>query len=357
MKYRIFSILVLAILLVSIAPINAQDNITCEEGFRIVEHDLLAEAICVPENPERIIAQHLTALELMLMLDMQPVAQPDQVYLETIYGGAPATLSRVNELIGETPVFGALEINVEAILSADPDLVLVYQGQAGIEQLREFTTVIEAPVAAFQPVNWSDLTDFFAEVIGVSEEYDALYADYEARIETLHELKLPEFDGASMVYVQNSGDVNYVGLPGMPLRETMADAGFVPVETLPVTPQASLEEYGRLIFQLSDEQISLVDADVIIIVNGNVNQDDRDSAAAVIEGYRSDPLWSTLDAVENDRMFAKAVYWQSNGFVSVHAVVDDMFVDFAGVDPADVSPNPFLTNDEPEMEATEEADD
>ena len=333
-------------LLVGVVPLAAQDVTACESGFRLVEHDLLDEPICVPENPQRIVAQQLTAFELMLMLDIQPVARPSEDYLTTLYGGAPAIFDRVMALVGDQPVYGlSFDMNTEVLLEAAPDLVIVYPGLLeNIDQLREFTTVIESPIAGDQPNEWSVLTDFFAEVIGVSEEYDALMAEYDDRINTFNDLKDPVYDGMSLVYVQDAAGTSYVGLPGLPLWETVLDAGFMPIETLPTTPEASIEQYGSLILELSEEQISLLDAGVIIVVNGNINRDDRETAATVIESYVADPLWETLDAVQNDRLFAKAVYWQSNGLVSVHAVLDDMFIDFADADPVEVSPNPFLVD-------------
>lgn len=356
MKYLNLILLMLLMLgLVNITPTAAQDATTCESGFRVVEHELLEAPICVPENPERIVAQQVTAFELMLMLDMPPVARPSDDYLATLYGGTPAVFDRVMEFVGAQPVYGAsFDINTEVLLEAQPDLVIVYPGLVqNIDQLREFTTVIESPIAGDQPNEWSVLTEFFAEVIGVSDEYDVLMSQYNERLDTLQEVKDPVYEGMSLVYVQDAAGTNYVGLPGLPLWETVMDAGFVPVETLPTTPEESLEQFGSLILQVSDEQLPLLNADVIVIVNGNVNRDDRETATAVIESYRSNPLWATLDAVQNDRLFAKAVYWQSNGLVSVHAVLDDMFVDFGGVDPAEVSPNPFLASETEEVAAAE----
>ncbi len=330
----------------------AQDEPVCEEGFRIVEHEILESPICVPENPQQIVAQHLNAFELMLMLDMQPAARPADEYLGAVYGGSPAVFDHVMETVEEIPVFGVFDVNTEVLLEIQPDLVIVYPGLLqNIDQLREFTTVIESPIAGDQPNEWSVVSDFFAEVMGVSEEYDALMEEYNERMASFQELKDPVYDGMSLVYVQDAAGTNYVGLPGLPLWETILDAGFVPVDTLPTTAEESLEQFGSLIVELSEEQVSLLNADVLVIVNGNVNQDDHDTATAVIEGYLSDPLWATLDAVQNERIFAKAVYWQSNGFVSAHTVLDDMFTDFAGVDPDEVAPNPFLVENTDDMSA------
>lgn len=87
----------------------------CEAGFRLVEHELLAEPICVPENPQRVVAVQLTAFELMVMLDIAPVARPDDSFLTALYGGAPEVYDRVLEIAGEAPAFGAFDPNLEVV--------------------------------------------------------------------------------------------------------------------------------------------------------------------------------------------------------------------------------------------------
>lgn len=342
---RIVQILVLLVgsLLMIGSTVSAQQPVECETGFRLVEHELLAEPICVPENPQRVVSVHLTAFELLVMLNKPPVARPDDAFLTALYGGAPAVLDHVLEVVGDAPAYGAFDPNLEVLAEAKPDLILVYQGAANLDALRAIAPVIESPVQSYQPANWSELSEFYAEVLGVTDEYEALMAGYESRMATFNEMKDESFDGMSLVYAQVDGAGSiYVGLPGLVLWETITDAGFVPVDTLPTTPEAALEAYGMLITQVSDEQVNLLDADIIIVVNGTVNREQQDTVTTIIESYQSNPVWGTLHAVQNDRLYPKSVYWQSNGFISVHAVIDDLFSDFAGVNASEVSPNPFL---------------
>jgi iron complex transport system substrate-binding protein len=345
MSYRVSVwIAIFLFMLMRVAPVAAQSASCDMDGFRLVEHDLLTQPLCVPANPERIVAAHLNAFEIMLMLGIQPVARASDDFLQAVYGGAPPVYERVIEIVGDAPVYGSgtVDVNTEVLLSVQPDLVIAYQGMPNIDQLREFTTVVESPIAAFQPSRWSELGELFALVMGVEDEYAMLLAEYEERIKTFRELVKPEFDGASLVYLQNTAAVNFIAFPGMPLWETIADGGFIPVETLPTTAEDALAAYGALVIPLNDEMLSTVNADIIIMVNGNVRQDDRTTSDEIIASFTTNPLWQTLRAVQNGQLYAKSVYWQSNGLVSAHSVVDDFFVTFAGVDPAQVAPNPFL---------------
>lgn len=314
----------------------------CDDGFRQVDHELLDAPICVPQDPQRIVAPDLAALELMLMLNIAPVARPDGEFLTAVYGAAPDIYERVLEIMGDVPIYGGFEMNVEVLVEAQPDLVLSYADLPIADEVRAFTTLVESP-AGFRPSSWSQVTEFYAEVLGVTAEYEQLMAEYEGRMETYNELRDPVFDGASAVYVQDAGGTNYIGLPGLALWETLNDAGFVPVDTLPTTQEASLEAFDALVIPLSEEQVPLLDADVIILANGNVTRESREVADELIENYRNDPLWQTLDAVQNDRFIPTSVYWQSNGLVSSHAVVDDLFLYFTDADSVAVSPNPFLS--------------
>ncbi len=314
----------------------------CDDGFRQVTHELLDAPTCVPENPERVAVQHLTAFELMLMLGMEPVARLDDGFLSGYYRADPEIFARVQSLVGEVPVFGGLEMNLEVLTAAQPDLIIVFKDTQNLEQLSAIAPVVEAPVHAYQPGDWTALSGFFAEVLGVSDKYDALLADYRARMQVYRDLST-RFEGMSLVYTQFQGDGSiYLGLPGLYSWETLRDAGFVPVASLPTTPEAALERYGALVTQLSEERIQSIDADVIVAINGTVRADEQETVTGLIERVQNDPLWGTLQAVRNGRFYPKSLLWQSNGFVSAHAVIDDLLNEFAGVDASSVAPNPFL---------------
>lgn len=85
MRYRNLTILtLLTLLLVSVAPITAQDAAECEDGFRLFEHEMLAtDPVCVPENPQRVVALDPFAYELLILNDTPPVGAIG--YLEPVY--------------------------------------------------------------------------------------------------------------------------------------------------------------------------------------------------------------------------------------------------------------------------------
>jgi ABC-type Fe3+-hydroxamate transport system substrate-binding protein len=80
-----------------------------------------------------------------------------------------------------------------------------------------------------------------------------------------------------------------------------------------------------------------------------------EQAAAIQTAFATladDPLWGNLSAFQNDRVHFTGPHWLANGIIEAHIVLDETFRFFAGVDPAEVSPNPFLPT---EAGATPEA--
>ncbi|MEO0599328.1 MAG: hypothetical protein AAF126_24670, partial [Chloroflexota bacterium] len=72
---------------------------------------------------------------------------------------------------------------------------------------------------------------------------------------------------------------------------------------------------------------------------------------------RADPLFNTLNAAQNDQVYQGGPYWYVQSTIyGAHSALDDLFTYIAGVDPQEVSPNPFR-NYETDIEATEEASD
>ena len=69
MKVRRALIVTIVALLVGIAPLAAHEEAACKAGFHLFEHEYLeGDPVCIPENPQRILALELSALESVLEL-------------------------------------------------------------------------------------------------------------------------------------------------------------------------------------------------------------------------------------------------------------------------------------------------
>src|SRR5688572_6162230 len=75
MKHRIFSILTLiGMLLVSLAPVAAQEETECEDGFRLIVHRM--SETCVPETAQRIVVLGPASFEFAYLAGKTIIGAP-----------------------------------------------------------------------------------------------------------------------------------------------------------------------------------------------------------------------------------------------------------------------------------------
>ncbi len=344
MTFRTFSILMLlALLLVSVAPVAAQDDtIACEEGFTLYTNPLLWEettdGVCIPENPERVvIANHPTyLLDNTLALGVKPVGTA--IYLDR-FAVAPYLADEVD---GIEYVGSFNEPNLEVILELEPDLILSTTFRE--EFYDQLSAIAPTILLEWDQVSWQDFLLATGDALNRSEEAETLLAEYTERVEVLAET-IQELDAVPTISVVRVRPANlrfYVvsSLVGSVLQD--AD--------LPRPEAQNIDEEGTLFQVISEEEIDLLDADTIFVWGATDGSDETMAA------LQENPLWQQLDGVQNDRVFfVEEAFWFAPGIEGVHLLLDDLFRYVAGVDPQDISPNPFLIEATPEPETTEEA--
>ena len=342
MKYRTFSILtLLALLLVSVVPIAAQDATECEDGFRLYTNPLLwegtSEGVCIPENAERVvIANHPTyLLDNTLALGVTPIGTA--IYLDR-FAVAPYL---ADEVEGVEYVGSFREPNLEVILELEPDLILSTTFRE--EFYTQLSAIAPTVLLEWDQVSWQDFLLATGDALNRKEGAESLLAEYAQRVELLAQSiqELDEVPTVSVVRVRPANLRFYTvsSLMGSVLR----DAG------LPRPEAQNIDEDDTLYQIISEEEIDLLDADMIFVWGATEGADET------ITELVNNSLWQQLSAVQNDEVyFVDEAIWFAPGIIGVHLLLDDLFTYVAGVDPQEVSPNPFLTDDEVDMEATEE---
>jgi iron complex transport system substrate-binding protein len=336
---------VLAMLsLFSIPPLIAQDT-ECEVGFRLFEHDMLAtEAVCIPENPERIVTLEPSSLDILLSTGRLPVGAIG--YLENVVGG---NFSYLEDKFIDIVNLG-FPVNIEATLELSPDLIVVSTFDEDIyEQL-----VAIAPTVMYQSLpnaQWEDNARFVGQVLNLEAEVDVLIADYEARVDVLRQTlidsdKNPEDTEVSVIRIYDAqGSVGLqMQLANAFSSDILADIGFARPESQAFDADGASETYGNSVAAtLSVEELLLLDGDVLFAWSQGVD-DEMDAANdAVWSEIQDSPLWGSLAVVKSEQTYRGGGYWVGWGFHAAHAVLDDLFTFVADVDPAEVSPNPFIT--------------
>ena len=100
---------------------------TCEDGFRRFDHELLmSEPVCIPENPERILALDMASVEMTLLTGKNLVASSGW-----ILGEFPVLEPRFADPLSSVEDVG-YPADLEKTLELQPDLILaVGRGAAG----------------------------------------------------------------------------------------------------------------------------------------------------------------------------------------------------------------------------------
>lgn len=340
MKHHSMIILtLLALMLISIAPIAAQDTTECEDGFRAFT-DGLDRTVCIPEEPERIVALHDAGVLLpMLELGVRPVGSASQVDLDgsTLFRGADP---EGYDTEGIVPV-GWEPVNLEAITELQPDL-LIAQGD-----LESMPDVIEeiAPIIFINRFNEDHLDSLMmlADAIGMTDEALEQREMLEARIAEIN-AAIGDEDDITVTIMFWGGNGTFRPSLGYAMWDTVFD------EISFGQPEAALAWDRFEDGSLSVEVLPDFSGDVIIL---EIFAEGADFPT--LEEFSADPLASTLPAVQAEQVYTLSgidVYGFSwAGSNRVLDLIEEILTD------EDLDRDLVIEPDDMEMEATEEASD
>jgi iron complex transport system substrate-binding protein len=346
MKFRYLSlILLMALALTAIAPLMAQGATECEDGFRLFDHELLAEAVCVPENPQRVVALDPFAYELLILNGTPPVGAIG--YLEAVYSGNFPYLA---EAMADIESVG-VPANVELILALNPDLIV---GSFLDEEITVQLAAI-APTVSYATAgsgDWKRPMRMVGDLLGLTELVNDLFAQYDARLRDLHAtVENPADIEVSIIRVQP--DRLMLNLVNSFPAVIVTDAGFGRPASQAYSEEEAIAAYGGAVGAfISLEEIQLADGDYIFAWSNQGSADENAEADANWERVQASPLWNALTAAQDNTAYRVRGHWLGWGIFAAHGIIDDLFTYVAGVDPAEVSPNPFLAAQDDDSEST-----
>jgi len=348
LKYRVFFILALAILLVSIAPISAQDETTCEDGFRLFDHELLVnEATCIPENPQRVASFDMAGTEFLLYTD------------GPIVGTFAYVASEINVF---TPGLGdeledveqfSWPPNLELLTELQPDLIIAFYDAAldlsGVEEI--------APLLIYDPTlnkgEWIASTQFYADVFNQQETFDEMLDTYNARVEEL-QLALGDDRGEIEVSLMlPTTETPLIWLEDSAPGRVLEDVGLGRPE-FQINPGTTLSESGANwgYVNISMERLDLADGDEIFIFTWSSSDPDVVAERQLaMEEFQSNALWQSLEGVQAGNVHVVGGHWvRAQTYLTVNLILDDLFANLTDIEPTVASPSQALQ----QAEATEE---
>lgn len=283
MKHRIlFIVMLVALALISVAPLAAQD---APEGFPLAIIDGAGRELTFDAPPQRVVTYYNDSYGMLATIRLMPVAQsvnPEMLTDPIYFDGQGAAIPTI-------PWSDAPDL--EAVAAAQPDLVMVYS----IEEAEALAGIAPAFVT-YDPATLDELYEavrqygrLFAredEAAAAVEAFQQRLAAYQALApRDVTVLKLGAMDEAAF-YISTVDD------PICQILNTLARC-----EWQKATPD---EFWG---YETTIEGVLALDPDVIILNNwSSVSRDDMLAALA------DNPLWNELRAVQDERVIGTPGY-------------------------------------------------
>ncbi len=305
------------LLALSVTAVRAQAATECEPGFHLFDHEYLdTDPVCIPDDPQRIIALDLAALEFLFYTDKQIVGSTQWVIDELA-----ASLPVLRDQLLAIPDMG-YPANSEAILQADPDLILAYNGGDGLIDYAQVAAIAPTVVTSLAVQDWERTTAFWSAVLGEQDTFEAMKANYDARIAELGEA-LP-YDPAT-VEVSLTTAMSYgldIWMSDSPQGKILADVGFARPASQIKSPNEG--EYWLII---SEEQLEMADGDeIFLFAYATTDEEVAAQERQVIAEFQQNPLWLTLEGVRAGRVHVVPGYWyRAATYLMAHRIIDDLF--------------------------------
>ena len=286
------------------SPVANPDASDC----RIVQHPL--GETCVPVQPSRVVALDHTTAGNLLSLGVMPA------------GVASNVLPELAELIPDVLRLGQSgQINLEALAALQPDLII--GGAWELEPTYDKLSAI-APTVAFEmqtTADWQRPFRFHGQVLGLESRAEAVLNQYQQRVEMLrNQVGSPPVQVSLVRVMAQSGQI------GLYLKNCfggsiLADLGF----SRPLSQNEGTPDQPPFSQLISREAIAQADGDVILLSTFGATPEIAAAAEAELERLKTDPLWRSLQAVQQNQVYLVGHYWGAgNSPLAADWVLDDV---------------------------------
>ncbi|GAA3402906.1 ABC transporter substrate-binding protein [Paenibacillus hodogayensis] len=255
-------------------------------------------------QPKRIVAPYIE--DALITLGIQPAAKWSlgdlvQDYLEPHLQGVP-----------KLDFTGGL--NNEALLSTNPDLIVLYTTNLAEKGAYEQYSKI-APTYVFNDatVDWKQTLKTLGDMTGTSDKAGKAIAAYDSKVANA-KTKLQPF----------VKDKTFAVIRAKPKEIQLMDgsfySGLVLYADLALTPHKLVKEWSWQRAQtLSLEKLPELDADYIFVLVQS------ETSRPLLEQFQSSPLWKNIPAVKNGHIYEMpSNYWMASGAIANTAKIDDV---------------------------------
>ncbi|KAM3100406.1 ABC transporter substrate-binding protein [Phormidesmis sp. 146-12] len=238
----------------------------------------------VPMQPKRVIVLDTAPLDAAIALGVKPVGSTLPERFPSYLGDRTQGI----EVIGKTN-----EPNLEAVAQLQPDLIL--GNKIGLDRLYRRLAEIAPTVMAEgsgRSGEWKDNVRFYASVLDRSAAADKLLQDYQQRADTLKQQIQQQFSKSPVVSVVATG----TGQIGAYTTRSFSGAVLQDLGLARPPAQASGQRWA---IQVSREDLTSLDGDAIFLIESSFTPN-----SLTLDQFKSDPLFSRLNAVKQGRVYA-----------------------------------------------------
>lgn len=254
-------------------PGNAQ-----QDGWPRTITDAAGNKVVLKKQPQRIAILHSLYLEYFFALETPPAAS-----MGASTGNAMKALAEWETLkpyAGTAEIIdlgSARDLNIEAILAANPDVIVTFKGQGHIDKIYDQLVQIAPVIQIDFNASWQEQTLACAEIVGK----EAFARDFIKETETVISSakdQLMRHNGQTVALFRTDGK-SFISRGTKEYYETFGLA----------RPPGYPDNYQTL----SLEAVAAMNPDYIVF------QDSRQNAQAFVKAQEASSVWQSLAAVKN----------------------------------------------------------
>ncbi|WP_249978649.1 iron-siderophore ABC transporter substrate-binding protein [Vreelandella olivaria] len=266
----------------------------------------------VEGTPTRVVTLYEGALDASLAAGITPLGA-----VTTRGGSGVATYIGEHTDTSSLEIVGVVrEINIEAVLRLQPDLILAAPNLTAeqYQLLSRIAPTVAPSVQGMAPDNWKDEARLFGQALNREVEVDDAITAVEQRASELAQTLEEAGVGGSAFLVR------WMPAGPMVMSEKLFSTGMLAQVGLDIQDDGLVPEDAGHSDVLSLENLSLVDADWLFLAT--LNEDGQ----AALDAARQSNAFARLNVVQNDQVVpVDGQLWSSaNGPLAAQAILDDI---------------------------------
>ncbi|MCE8038771.1 iron-siderophore ABC transporter substrate-binding protein [Halomonas sp. MCCC 1A11062] len=267
--------------------------------------------VAIPDAPKRVVTLYEGALDVALAADVMPLGAV------TTRGGDGVARYIEAHLNAQRPaIVGVVrEINLEAVLALQPDLILAppQLAEAQYRLLSRMAPTVVPLTEGLDPEAWRGEARLFAQALGREAEIEAVLEQVDARAAEI-EAKISADEAPSAVLVR------WMPQGPMVMSDRLFTAGLLRASGVAIHDAGLTSEDRPHSDPLSLENLSRVDADWLFLAT--LNEEGREA----LQAAQATPAFARLDVVARDQVVpVDGQLWSSaSGPLAALAILDEL---------------------------------